>query len=453
MTITAAYRPTPLVTADANRPFVDTSNGLLTQHGAQFLQRLRNYVNGGNRITPCSASGTNVITLTPNDASPLLTGYIDYEVFAFVAENTSTGAVTATVVPASGTLATVKVYKDGGATQAGSGDVVQNALYLATFNDALDSGSGGLVLAGVNTGLSAPTSAQYLTLATSSGLTSERVFTPNSTLSATDGGAGSTYTLGVNPNLVLTSLAVGNGTVTAPAIAASADSNTGIYWSAADAIAVTVGGAATLELTTAAITLAPAGSARLQVTATTTVSINPYYGPDGSASAPSYSFQNDADTGAYSSAADEFAIATGGTQRAKVTSTGAVLAVPVLAAAGSASAPAYSFNGDGNTGMYAVGADDIAFATGGSARFEITSTQIATSGVVGLWAQGGLIAGATTTALGNTWIKIEAGTTAYSQMNFASSTAPTSPANGDLWFDGSDLRLRAGGTTYTLTKT
>jgi len=47
---------------------------------------------------------------------------------------------------------------------------------------------------------------------------------------------------------------------------------------------------------------------------------------------------------------------------------------------------------------------------------------------------------------------ISAGTTARSQINFASSTAPTSPADGDLWFDGTNLNLRVSGTTYTLTK-
>jgi hypothetical protein len=44
-----------------------------------------------NRITPCNASGTNVITLTPLDAAPLIEKYADYEVFSFVAANTSTG--------------------------------------------------------------------------------------------------------------------------------------------------------------------------------------------------------------------------------------------------------------------------------------------------------------------------------------------------------------------------
>lgn len=48
---------------------------------------------------------------------------------------------------------------------------------------------------------------------------------------------------------------------------------------------------------------------------------------------------------------------------------------------------------------------------------------------------------------------IAAGTTGKSQINLASSTAPSSPVNGDIWFDGTDLKLRAGGTTYTITKT
>lgn len=48
---------------------------------------------------------------------------------------------------------------------------------------------------------------------------------------------------------------------------------------------------------------------------------------------------------------------------------------------------------------------------------------------------------------------VAAGTSAKSQINLASSTAPSSPVNGDVWFDGTDLKLRAGGTTYTLTKT
>lgn len=49
-------------------------------------------------------------------------------------------------------------------------------------------------------------------------------------------------------------------------------------------------------------------------------------------------------------------------------------------------------------------------------------------------------------------VKIAASTTAKPHMNLVAGVAPTSPANGDIWFDGTDLKLRAGGATYTVTK-
>jgi hypothetical protein len=50
-------------------------------------------------------------------------------------------------------------------------------------------------------------------------------------------------------------------------------------------------------------------------------------------------------------------------------------------------------------------------------------------------------------------LRIAAGTTARAPINLGAGVAPTSPANGDIWSDGSDLKFRAGGVTYTLTKT
>lgn len=146
MTAAIAYHPTGIVDQLQGIPVVDPRTGLPTPFLTQLLQDLINRNQAGNRIIPCNASGTNVITLTPFSVSPLIDGYKDYDVFCFVAAATSTGAVTATVAPKKGTLATIKVYKTAGAAQAGAGDVVLNSLYLAVFNDALDSGAGGLVL-------------------------------------------------------------------------------------------------------------------------------------------------------------------------------------------------------------------------------------------------------------------------------------------------------------------
>lgn len=146
MTISTAATPTPISKPNGVAAFVDITTGCLTEHGLQLMAQYRNFMVGMNRITPCNASGTNVITLTPLDASPLIEKYADYEVFSFVAANTSSGAVTMTVVPRDGALATLKAYVSNGATQANTGDVVAGSLYLAIYNDALDSGAGGFVL-------------------------------------------------------------------------------------------------------------------------------------------------------------------------------------------------------------------------------------------------------------------------------------------------------------------
>lgn len=45
-----------------------------------------------------------------------------------------------------------------------------------------------------------------------------------------------------------------------------------------------------------------------------------------------------------------------------------------------------------------------------------------------------------------------ASTTTRATLNIPSGTAPSSPVDGDVWSDGSDLKVRLGGATYTLTK-
>jgi hypothetical protein len=46
---------------------------------------------------------------------------------------------------------------------------------------------------------------------------------------------------------------------------------------------------------------------------------------------------------------------------------------------------------------------------------------------------------------------IAACTTSYASLNIPSGTAPTSPANGDMWFDGTNIYIRVGGSTKTFT--
>lgn len=46
---------------------------------------------------------------------------------------------------------------------------------------------------------------------------------------------------------------------------------------------------------------------------------------------------------------------------------------------------------------------------------------------------------------------IAAGTAAAAQINFGASAAPTTPNNGDFWFDGTNFKARVGGVTKTFT--
>ena len=146
MTISTAASPAPLPKPTTQGQFIDPNTGGLSQYGEVFLNLIISRINGGNRVIPTNATGTNVITLTPLDASPLLDKYNDFDTFGFVAENNTTGSVTMTVVPKTGTLSTLKAYVDNGGTQAGSGDLTAGRQYFATFCDSLDSAVGGFVI-------------------------------------------------------------------------------------------------------------------------------------------------------------------------------------------------------------------------------------------------------------------------------------------------------------------
>jgi hypothetical protein len=145
VTIPASAQVPSLLQPQQRNPMVD-STGLLTNNGWQTLQGIFGFINGTNRTVPCIASGTNVITLTMLDTSPLVQGYYDYDTFRAVAANTTTGTVTALVATPQGNLGTIKVFKSNGATQATTGDITSGLLYDFTYVDSLDSGNGGFVL-------------------------------------------------------------------------------------------------------------------------------------------------------------------------------------------------------------------------------------------------------------------------------------------------------------------
>lgn len=91
---------------------------------------------------PCTVSGAaNAIVLTPVTGMPPVAAYANYMSFAAVAGATNNGATTVQV----GALAVLNAYKD---TAAGpivlvGTEIVQNCLYVFTYDSTLNSNAGG----------------------------------------------------------------------------------------------------------------------------------------------------------------------------------------------------------------------------------------------------------------------------------------------------------------------
>jgi hypothetical protein len=96
---------------------------------------------GAQGIIPCVASGTNTITVTPETNYYQPASYANYQCISFAAVNSATGAVTIQL----GALGFVNLYTASG-SQANSGDIVATKFYVAAYNGALNSGSGGFQL-------------------------------------------------------------------------------------------------------------------------------------------------------------------------------------------------------------------------------------------------------------------------------------------------------------------
>ena len=106
------------------------------------------------------------------------------------------------------------------------------------------------------------------------------------------------------------------------------------------------------------------GSDRLNIS-NTNGQIQSYYA--GAAGTPAYSWNTDADTGLFSSSADNLDLSTGGTARFRIPNANQVHALSL----GTAALPFYSFSADPNTGLFSSSADNLDLSTAGTARFRI----------------------------------------------------------------------------------
>lgn len=101
----------------------------------------QNFTSSGNTGTiACSATGTNVVTLSSLSGYPTLTALGNYQRVGFLAANTTTSLTTIGGLGGAGQL---NAYANDGATQIGSGGMVANHYYEYVYNSALNSSSGG----------------------------------------------------------------------------------------------------------------------------------------------------------------------------------------------------------------------------------------------------------------------------------------------------------------------
>lgn len=168
-----------------------------------------------------------------------------------------------------------------------------------------------------------------------------------------------------------------NGSVSAPGITFGADTDSGIYRIGANDLGMGVNGALVQEWTTAGIlitgTITPSGQ---------------IVGAVGSVSAPGYSFAGDLNTGWYWIGADNAGMAVGGTKILDVASTGLSVtgtitpSGQIVGAAGSVSAPGYSFASDLNAGFYRIGADNVGLTLNGSKVVDWATTGETITGTI-----------------------------------------------------------------------
>jgi hypothetical protein len=116
------------------------------------------------------------------------------------------------------------------------------------------------------------------------------------------------------------------------------------------------------------------GSVRLTTSTTAFTGTLPWQGQNGTAAAPALSFSGDPNTGIYNVGADQLGISTNGTLRFDVSTTATTSTLPVVHPLGAVGTPSITFTGDLNTGIYSPAADTLAFVEGGAEAARIDSS-------------------------------------------------------------------------------
>lgn len=108
---------------------------------------------------PCTAAGTNSLTLTPIGSAPTIPSYQNFSSFRYVAANNSTGLMSAQFAA----LASLPIYLADGVTQASTGANLAGQEYVLVFAQALNGGAGGFFLEAASVPVLTPVAGSTLT--------------------------------------------------------------------------------------------------------------------------------------------------------------------------------------------------------------------------------------------------------------------------------------------------
>ncbi len=199
------------------------------------------------------------------------------------------------------------------------------------------------------------------------------------------------------------SLKVVDGTIAAPGLAFASDTNTGIFKPAGNTIGFSAGGAERMRLNSTGLVVEAAISLRNTTTPSATSNYAKFYmksgrpyffddasveskvynssdaivGVQGTSGAPAFSFLGDTNTGMYRHGTNSIGFTVAAVNRFNLDSNAFqspnVGASYITSANGVASAPTYAFTGDLDSGMWRPAADTIAFSTAGTERVRINS--------------------------------------------------------------------------------
>ena len=169
--------------------------------------------------------------------------------------------------------------------------------------------------------------------------------------------SGFTYTE-ASDKLTVGNVALGGGSVGSPSLYFGGRTSTGLWWDYSPN---------TINITRNATNI-------IEVSTNTKIASGVILSTNGSTTAPSYAFTNDADTGMYLSSVGNLGFTVGNAQRFKISTTEITSLLPHQGSDGSKSTPQYSFGNDTDTGMYLGGNGILSFTTTGNNRLILSDT-------------------------------------------------------------------------------